>query len=137
MHFPNVLDDFAFTLNLPMIHYLEDWIAYCSNRANLLGEIVKRISGQTLQVFADENSFNIIIIAKNQWYVLPNQSHYEFSGTGNSIKPRDMARLYLLYLNIGKYDEYQVVFGDWINMNTTRKIKTQRCLWLILVDQRI
>ena len=124
MHFPNVPDDFAFTLNLPMIHKPGDRFAYCSGGANLLGEIIRRTSGQSLQAFADENLFNKIGITKNQWFVVPKPPHYEFAGGGNSLTPRDMARLGLLYLNQGKWDGDQVLSQEWVKASTTKQIAT-------------
>ena len=124
MHFPNVPDDFAFTLNLPMTHKPGDRFAYCSGGANLLGEIIRRTSGQSLQAFADENLFNKIGITKNQWFVVPKPPHYEFAGGGNSLTPRDMARLGLLYLNQGKWNGDQVVSREWVKASTTNQITT-------------
>ena len=123
-HFPNVADDFAFILNLPVIHAPGDRFAYCSGGANLVGEIIRRTSAQSLQQFADGHLFNKIGIINNQWFIVPKPPHYEFSGGGNLLTPRDMARLGLLYLNHGQWQGDQIIPKAWIQASTTKQIET-------------
>lgn len=124
LHFPDVADDFAFILNLPAIHAPGDRFAYCSGGANLLGEIIRRTSGQNLQQFADDHLFNKLGITKNQWFIVPKPPGYEFSGGGNSLTPRDMAKLGLLYLNHGHWDGDQIIPKEWVQASTTTQIET-------------
>lgn len=133
MHFPDVPDDFAFTLNLPMINMPGKRFAYCSGGANLLGEIIRKKSGQSLKDFADEHLFNKIGIQENEWFLVPKPPYYEFSGGGNFLKPRDMARFGLLYLNKGMWQGEQILLRKWVEESTTKQIQTPEdgYLWWI------
>ncbi|MBC9795092.1 serine hydrolase domain-containing protein [Sinomicrobium weinanense] len=124
MHFPDVPDDFAFTLNLPMIRANGEVFSYCSGGANLLGEIIRRRSGVSLKGFADKYLFHNIGIMKNEWFVVPKPPHYEFAGGGNVLRPRDLARFGLLYLNKGEWQGKQIIPKDWIRESTSKQIET-------------
>ncbi|KEO75219.1 serine hydrolase domain-containing protein [Anditalea andensis] len=124
MHFPDVPDDFAFTLNLPMIKPNGQNFSYCSGGANLLGEIIRRKSQISLQDFGDEYLFNKIGVLENEWFVTPISTPYEFSGGGNILKPRDLARFGLLYLNNGVWQGEQIISKDWISESTSKQIAT-------------
>ncbi|WP_084166315.1 serine hydrolase domain-containing protein [Anditalea andensis] len=71
MHFPDAPDDFAFTLDLPMIKPNGEYFSYCSGGANLLGEIIRRQSKLSLQDFGDKYLFNPIGVSQNEWFVTP------------------------------------------------------------------
>lgn len=124
MHFPDVPDDFAFTLNLPMINPNGKEFSYCSGGANLLGEIIRRQSQMSLKDFADKYLFDKIGVMENKWFVVPKPPHYEFAGGGNALKPRDLARFGLLYLHNGVWQGEQIIPKDWISESTSRQIET-------------
>ncbi|SMG49160.1 CubicO group peptidase, beta-lactamase class C family [Marivirga sericea] len=124
MHFPNVPDDFAFTLNLPMIKPNGEDFSYCSGGANLLGEIIRRKSQLGLKDFANKYLFNKIGVTENEWFIAPKTTPYEFAGGGNLLKPRDLARFGLLYLNDGIWEGEQIIPKDWISESTSRQIET-------------
>ncbi len=123
-HFWDVPDDFAFTLNLPMINKNGDKFSYCSGGANLLGEIIRKQSGKSLQKYADEYLFNKIGIKENKWFIVPKPPHNEFAGGGNFLKPRDMARFGLLYLNKGNWLGQQIIPENWVKESVSAQIKT-------------
>jgi len=124
MHFPDVPDDFAFTLNLPMINSNGDNYSYCSGGANLLGEIIRRQSQLSLKDFADRHLFHEIGVTENEWFVTPKSQPYEFAGGGNSLRPRDLARFGLLYLNNGMWQGKQILNSDWVSRSTSKQIAT-------------
>lgn len=125
MHFPAKPDDFAFTLNLPMIKPNGQFFSYCSGGANLLGDIIRRQSQLSLQDFGDKYLFNKIGVTENEWFVTPTSTPYEFAGGGNILKPRDLARFGLLYLNNGFWLGEQIIPKDWISESTSNQIATK------------
>lgn len=118
---PNV---FSYVLNLPMVNNPGDKFAYCTGGANLLGEIIRQKSGQSLKDYADERLFRKIGIEENEWFVIPNPAGHEYSGGSNQLKLRDMARFGLLYLNKGKWQNEQIIPEDWVEESTKEQIQT-------------
>lgn len=124
MHFPDVPNDFAFTLNLPMMKPNGESFSYCSGGANLLGEIIRKQSQMSLKAFADKYLFNKMGITENEWFMAPKSPPYEFAGGGNFLKPRDLARLGLLYLHKGVWLGEQIIPSEWITESTSKRIAT-------------
>lgn len=122
-NFVEAKDDFALTLNLPMIRKNGEKFAYCSGGANLLGEIIRRQSGKSLQKYADSVLFRKIGVRENKWFIVPKPPYYEFAGGGNFLKPRDMARFGLLYANKGKWNGKQIISEKWIEESTSKQIE--------------
>lgn len=118
---PNV---FAYVLNLPMLRDPGEKFAYCTGGANLLGEIIRKKSGKSLKDYADESLFRRIGVEENEWFIVPNPAGKEYSGGGNLLKPRDMARFGLLYLNMGRWQNEQIVPREWVEESTKKQIKT-------------
>jgi CubicO group peptidase (beta-lactamase class C family) len=125
MRFPADPDDFAFTLNLPIIQPNGENFSYCSGGANLLGEIIRRQSQLSLKDFADKYLFRKIGAMENEWFITPTAPSYEFAGGGNVLKPRDLARFGLLYLNNGVWQGEQIIPEDWITESTSKQITTE------------
>jgi CubicO group peptidase (beta-lactamase class C family) len=92
---------------------------------NLLGEIIRKQSQLSLKDFADKYLFDKIGVMENKWFVTPVPPHYEFAGGGNFLKPRDLARFGLLYLNNGVWQGEQVIPEDWISESTSKQIATK------------
>jgi CubicO group peptidase (beta-lactamase class C family) len=122
-HFIDAKDDFALTLNLTMTNKNRERFAYCSGGANLLGEIIRKQSSQSLKEFADKELFNKIGIYENEWFIVPKEPYSEFAGGGNILRPRDMARFGLLYLNQGNWNGKQVIPSEWIEKSTSKQIE--------------
>lgn len=121
-HFVDAKDDFALTLNLPVVNKNGERFSYCSGGANLLGEIIRKQSGQSLKEYADMQLFNKIGVSENKWFIVPKPPHNEFSGGGNILKPRDMAKFGLLYANKGKWNESQIIPLEWVEKSTSKQI---------------
>ncbi|MBP2830853.1 serine hydrolase [Aquimarina sp. U1-2] len=122
-HFVTAKDDFALTLNLPMVSKNGKRFAYCSGGANLLGEIIRKASGKSLKEYADTVLFNKIGVYENEWFIVPKPPHNEFAGGGNYLKPRDMAKFGLLYKNKGKWEGEQIIPEKWIEESTSTQIE--------------
>lgn len=84
---------------------------YCGPNSIILGEIIKRSTGQDIAQYAEENLFKPLNIDKYDWF--SKNGIYE-TGGGLKLKPRDIAKYGLLHLNKGKWNGAEIVPADWI-----------------------
>jgi CubicO group peptidase (beta-lactamase class C family) len=100
-------------LSLPMAGEPGKQASYCSGNVLLLDRIVEKVSGQSLHNFAAKNLFTPLGIRKFVWDFVPDQTHQESFGQ-LALRPRDMAKFGLLYLNQGQWNGKQVVSREWV-----------------------
>jgi len=106
-------------LDLPMINEPGKVGSYCSGNVILLDGIVEKTSHQKLHDFAAENLFSKLGVKRFNWDFVPDQSHQESFGQ-ISLRPRDMAKFGMLYLNNGKWKGIQVISADWVKQSITK-----------------
>jgi len=113
----------AFALAFPMRAEPGSRYAYCSCNNHLLSSIVTAATGKSLLEFAQENLFRPIGITDVIWPADPNGRTH---GWGDlHLRPRDMARLGLLYLNQGRWAGAQIVPANWVR-ESSKAIVTVR-----------
>jgi len=96
---------------------------YNSGDTNLLGEIVRRVtSSSTLVEFADQNLFGPLGIQDYDWIRFPLADGVTFASGGASLRPRDMAKMGLLYLNGGTWDGIRILSSAWVEASTTMTV---------------
>jgi CubicO group peptidase (beta-lactamase class C family) len=93
---------------------------YDSPAADLLTVILTRAARQDAQAFADEYLFAPLGITHVAWEQDP--AGYYRGSAGISMRPRDLAKFGLLYLQHGTWDGKQVVSGEWIAQSTTTRV---------------
>jgi CubicO group peptidase (beta-lactamase class C family) len=106
-------------LDLPMVDTPGRKGSYCSGNIFLLNRIVEKVSHQTLHDFARDNLFSKLGVTRFDWDFVPDQSHQDSFGQV-SLRPRDMAKFGLLYLNNGKWNGTQVISSDWVKQSITK-----------------
>jgi len=86
--------------------------AYCSAGIVALGEIIRIVSGMTVEEFSQKYLFSPLGISNYRW---------ELTGAGQvdtaghiRFTARDMLKIGKLFLQNGKWDEKQIVSGEWI-----------------------
>ena len=89
--------------------------SYTSINPLLLGEIVSRVSGQSIMEFAEQNLFGPLGIEKYQWTITPR-------GRGMTagsfyMRPLDMLKIIQLVKNEGEWGEEVIVSSDWIDQS--------------------
>ncbi|MBN1429331.1 MAG: serine hydrolase [Anaerolineae bacterium] len=126
----------AFILDLPIRERIVGRFQYNSTSSHLLSAIITRATGRCAREFANEYLFRLIGIDEvpavaqetfDQADVFRNESGgwpsdpqgHSLGGWGLALKPRDMARFGLLYLNDGKWGNRQVVSTQWIAESIT------------------
>jgi CubicO group peptidase (beta-lactamase class C family) len=103
---------------------------YNSGGVQVLAEIIKNVSGDEIDVFAQKHLFGPLGITKYKWsktniarFLKPGNilkligKHRDFpaAASGLELTSRDMAKFGLLYLNNGKVGEKQIISPNWIN----------------------
>lgn len=116
----NNSDDWIkFTLDLPMIDSAGGKGMYCSGNPILLKRIIEKASGEKLHDFANENLFEPLGIKNFKWNFKPDKSSAE-DFTQLYLRPRDMAKFGLLYLNEGSYNGKQIVDSAWVKQSISK-----------------
>ncbi|MFC1494317.1 serine hydrolase domain-containing protein [Thermodesulfobacteriota bacterium] len=109
-----------FVLSQPM-ETLPGWkYAYSSGVSILLGEIISGVSNMSVSQFAEKFLFQPLGIDKYYWSHDPNGIYY--TGGGLQLRPRDMAKLGLLFLNGGRCKSNQIIPKTWVEEATKNHI---------------
>ncbi len=93
---------------------------YCNANTNILGEIVGRATGQRLDYFAHVNLMTPLGITDYEWQMMPNE--VVFASGDLRLRPRDMAKIGLLFLRMGMWEGELVVSREWVEVATSRII---------------
>jgi CubicO group peptidase (beta-lactamase class C family) len=110
----NYSDDWVkYTLDLPIIDTPGGKGMYASGNPIILGRIIEKASGQPLSSFANESLFKPLGIQHYKWNFKPDQSNAE-DFCQLYLRPRDMAKFGLMYLDGGKWGQRQVLPASWV-----------------------
>jgi len=85
---------------------------YDSGVSIVLGEVVRKASGQAADEFAREHLFAPLGITEYRWGKLPDGTVH--TGGGLWLRPRDMAKLGQLMLDGGRWRGNQIVGEAWV-----------------------
>lgn len=92
---------------------------YSSGLSLVLGAILKNKTGLYANDFADKYLFGPLGISEFSWQQGPNGMVYTSGGDrGLWLRPRDMAKIGLLFLNKGNWKGQQIVSPEWVNEST-------------------
>ena len=104
----------------------ERWL-YNGGGTNVLGQVVRKASGQTLEAFANEYLFAPLDISPPTWIHLAGPMTYASGDL--KLRPRDMAKIGYIFVNGGEWNGVQVVSPDWIAQSTEDRKKTRDPRW--------
>jgi len=96
---------------------------YSSSACHLLAALIDRSTEMKVEDFAKEFLFKPIGISRNNWIWHTDTNEINIGGWGIYTTPRAMARIGLLCINNGIWNETQVVSKDWIEKSTTSDIE--------------
>lgn len=106
-------------LDLPMDGLPGEKAQYCSGNTLVLGKIVEKASKQPLHEFAKKYLFDPLGTTDFKWdFILDQNNQDEFGQL--YLKPRDMAKFGLLYLNGGKWNGRQIISPDYISQSLAK-----------------
>ncbi len=93
---------------------------YNSGGVQVLAEIIKSISGYSIDEFADKFLFGRKwAITGDNWIKMHNTPA---AASGLRLKSRDMVKIALLYLNKGKYNNVQLLPKNWVKESLLTQI---------------
>lgn len=108
-----------FILDLPSDRAPGDLGRYCSGGVIVLGRIVEKASGLRLAEFARTHFFGPLGIKDFTWRFNPDRSSSE-DFCQVHLRPRDMMKIGLLYLNGGKWNGQQLISPEWIEASLAK-----------------
>jgi CubicO group peptidase (beta-lactamase class C family) len=100
---------------------------YSDTETELVGAILKKVTGKTVDVLAQEEIFTPLGINDVEWLKSPFTGDAMSSG-GLNLRPRDWAKIGQLVLNRGAWDGKQIVPASWVIESTAEHIKTDEAL---------
>jgi CubicO group peptidase (beta-lactamase class C family) len=89
---------------------------YNSGGTNLLGEIIRRATGQNLRQFAMTNLFTPLDINNFEWKTISGE--HIFASGGLFLTPRDLAKIGQLCLNMGEWNGSAIISKKWLEEST-------------------
>lgn len=123
-----------YTLDLPMVDTPGGKGMYCSGNVIVAGRIVEKATKQPLVDFARKSMFAPLGITNFRWNFKPDITSAE-TFCQIYLRPRDMAKFGLLFLNNGNWKGKQVVSSEWVRQSLTKHSTVQNVdygyLWWI------
>ena len=105
-----------YTLNLPMAQTPGEYFHYCNGVSHLLSAIIHESTGMPTIDFAKKHLFDPLGIKDIEWELSPEGINNGYAGLW--LQPKDMAKIGLLYLNRGKWENEQIISARWIEAST-------------------
>jgi CubicO group peptidase (beta-lactamase class C family) len=102
----------------PGTHFL-----YNTGNTYMLGAVVYKITGKTLEEFLTPRLFQPLDIKGYDWETSP--QGLNTAGYGLRVKTEDIAKLGQLYLQKGKWNGKEILTENWVNEATSYQTKSQ------------
>ena len=113
-------DWFQYILSRPMNSIPGDVFHYNSGCTILLGGVISLLVGKNADLYAEEVLFGPLGISEYIWETHRNGTPQ--CGGGLQMLPRDMAKIGLLLLNDGRWNNKQIVSKEWILQSTKPRV---------------
>ena len=112
-------DWIEFVLKRKIVQSPGEIFSYSSGLSLVLGAILKNKTGLYANEYAEKYLFGPLGISKFSWQQGPNGMVYTSGGDrGLWLRPRDMAKIGLLFINKGNWKGQQIVSTEWVNQST-------------------
>lgn len=106
-----------YVLSQPLADAPGTKMVYHSGCSQLLAAILVQASGESVANFAEEKLFQPLGINRYRWETDPQGIHT--GGFGLYLKPKDMAKFGLLFLNQGNWEGRQLILPETVQRFTT------------------
>jgi CubicO group peptidase (beta-lactamase class C family) len=113
-------DPVGFTLRKPVVGEPGAEFVYNGGLSILLSRLVQQTSDMPAAEFADRHLFSPLGIEDYEWERLP--GGLTDTDGGLHMRPRDLAKIGLLYLNGGEWDGTRIVSEEWVQESTREHI---------------
>jgi len=97
--------------------------SYCTAGAVVLGAIIDKASGSSLEEYSKEKLFNKLGITNYRWQLTP--KGIPMTGGGLLMRSRDLLKIGQLYLNNGKWNDEQIISKEWVEKSISPKAEIQ------------
>jgi len=95
---------------------------YSGASATLLGEILRKATGDRLDQFATKYLFAPLGIKKYTWEPMLKDKDMTAAAWGLRLRSRDLAKFGLLYMNDGKWGHTQVLDTNWVKQSLSAQV---------------
>jgi CubicO group peptidase (beta-lactamase class C family) len=120
-HLGNEADPFRYVLSKPIAAPPDTVWNYNGGGTDLLGNIIERVSGKSLETFAREALFTPLGISDWEW--MKHRNEHIAAAAGLRLRPRDAAKVGQLVLNKGDWNGKQIVSAKWIEQSVTPRFQ--------------
>jgi CubicO group peptidase (beta-lactamase class C family) len=120
-HLGSEADPFRYVLSKPVAAPPDSVWTYNGGGTDLLGNVIERVSGKSLQEFAREVLFAPLGISDWEWMKYRNE--HVAAAAGLRLRPRDAAKIGQLVLNRGNWAGQQIVSAKWIEQSVTPRFQ--------------
>jgi CubicO group peptidase (beta-lactamase class C family) len=114
-------DPIRYALSTPVYADPGTDFEYCNANTNILGEVVARAVSQRLDAYSATHLFGPLGIGAFEWQMI--SANVVFASGDLRLRPRDMAKIGLLFLNRGRWNGAPVISSDWVAAATARAVK--------------
>ena len=114
-------DPFRYVLSKPITAPPDTVWNYNSGGTDLLGNVIERVSGKSLEAFARDALFAPLGISDWEWMKYRNE--HVSSAAGLRLRPRDAAKIGQLVLNKGAWGGREIVSAKWIEQSVTPRFQ--------------
>ena len=112
-------------LSRPLLTTPGSYFLYSEGSINIVGEVIRRASGQRLDVFAAEYLFRPLDVEQQGWAVIRPELAFVWASGDLQLSPRSMAKLGQLYLNGGRWSGRSVVSQAWLDAASAQRFSTE------------
>jgi CubicO group peptidase (beta-lactamase class C family) len=114
-------DPFRYILSKPVAAPPDSVWIYNGGGTDLVGNVIERVAGKSLDAFAREALFAPLGISDWEWMKYRNE--HIASAAGLRLRPRDAAKIGQLVLNKGAWNGKQIVPARWIEQSVTPRFQ--------------
>jgi len=109
-------DPIRFLLAKPLFADPGTVFDYDNCNTNIIGQIISKALSERLDVIAKEYLFDKLGVKRQEWQIVKN--NVILSSGDLHLRPRDMAKFGLLFLNNGEWKGEQLISSDWCAIST-------------------
>lgn len=111
----------AYILNYPLKYAPGEKFVFCNAPIYLLSIIIEKETGMKLKDFVEKEIMNKMDITNFEWE--DSLEKHTWGATGLKLLPTDLHKIGKLLLNNGRYNDNQIIPGNWV-----KKMKSLRNL---------
>jgi CubicO group peptidase (beta-lactamase class C family) len=114
-------DPIDFILGRPMVHEPGETWNYNGGNTQLLADIIKSVSGLSIDKFAEKELFEPLGINRYEWMTLTD--NMPAAASGLRLTSRDLLKIGMLYMNNGLWNKKILINPEWINLSLNSEIR--------------